>query len=71
MMRLGGTTLPFAHSPNNRGIPHDLVKHLKDVAKQAKFAAKFDAADLGYLSGLWHDLGKFNPAFQRYLKAQT
>ena len=57
--------MPFAHSPNNRGIPHDLVKHLKDVAKQAKeFAAKFGAADLGYLSGLWHDLGKFNPAFR-------
>jgi CRISPR-associated endonuclease/helicase Cas3 len=63
--------LPIAHSPNNSGIPHDLVKHLKDVAKQAKeFAAKFGAADLGYWIGLWHDLGKFNPDFQEYLKAQ-
>jgi hypothetical protein len=26
---------------------------------------------LGYQAGLWHDLEKFNPVFQDYLKAQT
>ena len=37
----------------------------------AEFAGKFGAADFGYWAGLWHDLGKFNPTFQDYLKAQT
>ena len=62
----------YAHSPNNDGRPHDLVEHLTCVAKMAaEFAGKFGAADFGYWAGLWHDLGKFSPAFQDYLKAQT
>lgn len=62
----------YAHSPNNDGHPHDLVEHLTCVAKMAaEFAGKLGAADFGYWAGLWHDLGKFNLAFQDYLKAQT
>jgi CRISPR-associated endonuclease/helicase Cas3 len=64
--------MPLAHSLNADGHPHALVEHLQKVAEGAReFAEKFGAADLAYWSGLWHDLGKFNPAFQEYLKAQT
>jgi CRISPR-associated endonuclease/helicase Cas3 len=47
---------------------HDLATHLHATAAQAKARAeKFGAGDLAYLAGLWHDLGKYNPAFQQYL----
>ncbi len=59
-----------AHSRNLLGERHDLVEHLRAVAKLAgKFGAAFAAEDPGYWLGLWHDLGKFHPAFQDYLAA--
>jgi CRISPR-associated endonuclease/helicase Cas3 len=62
----------FAHSENNRGQRHGLVDHLQSVANKARrFAEKFGAGDLGYWSGLWHDLGKFHPDFAAYLAAPT
>ena len=58
----------IAHSINAQGKRHDLVEHLKSVAELAAgFASKFEAKDLGYWAGLWHDLGKVNPDFQKYL----
>ncbi len=60
--------MAFAHSQNSRGKAHDLTTHLMDVAKlAAEFAAKFGGSELAYWAGLWHDLGKFHPAFQGYL----
>ena len=57
-----------AHSANENGAYHDLVDHLKAVAEMAGlFCAPFDSYDAGYYAGLWHDVGKFNPEFQRYL----
>ena len=57
-----------AHSANEDGICHGLVDHLTAVARIAgKFCTPFDSHDAGYYAGLWHDLGKFNPEFQRYL----
>lgn len=48
---------------------HGLKEHLSDVAQVARrLADKFGAGDLGYYAGLWHDLGKYNPAFQEYLQ---
>ncbi|PSR15772.1 CRISPR-associated helicase/endonuclease Cas3 [filamentous cyanobacterium CCP3] len=48
---------------------HGLKEHLSDVAQVARrLADKFGAADLGSYAGLWHDLGKYNPAFQDYLQ---
>lgn len=39
------------------------------VAEMARsFADAFGMGDLAYLVGLLHDLGKFNPEFQRYLR---
>lgn len=59
----------FAHSCNFQGDRHDLVTHLLAVADVAReFATAFEGRDLAYYAGLWHDVGKFNPAFQEYLR---
>ena len=58
---------PLAHSGG-----HSLAAHLHSVAAMAaEFSKPFDAANAtqrwAYLAGLWHDLGKYRPGFQRYL----
>lgn len=61
-------SIPVAHSPNAAGRWHDLREHLESVAAQAQqFSAKFGVGDWGLLAGLWHDLGKYHPDFQRML----
>ncbi len=58
----------IAHTKNSQGKRQDLVEHLQHVASMAaEFAAPFGASDLARLSGLLHDIGKFDPEFQRYL----
>jgi CRISPR-associated endonuclease/helicase Cas3 len=48
--------------------PHLLNNHLNDTANKAcKFASEFGNKDWGELAGYWHDLGKFHPAWQKYL----
>ena len=68
----------YAHSvegaPENEWEP--LEAHLRRVAEgdgasfpgAAGFAEAFDCREWGRLLGLWHDLGKYAPEFQRYLK---
>ncbi len=58
-----------AHTPGKGDDSwHELKAHLSKVANLAKgFANKFKAGELGYYAGLWHDLGKYNPEFQKYL----
>lgn len=57
-----------AHLSPDRA-PHTLEKHLVAVAKlAAENATSFKGADLARLLGLWHDLGKYNPAWQEYLR---
>jgi CRISPR-associated endonuclease/helicase Cas3 len=59
-----------AHTPppNAPDRWHDLKEHLTDVATgTAGFARKLGAEQLGHYAGLWHDLGKYNPEFQKYL----
>ncbi len=58
---------PLAHSGG-----HPLADHLRAVAAlAARFSASFDAAEPGrrwsYWAGLWHDLGKYRPGFQKYV----
>jgi len=59
-----------AHTPNERdGVWHSLTHHIDAVAQRAQeSASKFDAADFGYWAGVWHDIGKFHPEFQQYLR---
>lgn len=58
----------IAHSKNDVGDVHYLLDHLTAVAEStAEFAHFFNAEDLGYYTGLWHDIGKFHPDFQSYL----
>jgi hypothetical protein len=45
-----------------------LADHLRAVADMAAcFSQSFDSPRWAYLAGLWHDLGKYRPGFQRYL----
>lgn len=59
----------FAHTPGKTGEWHDLISHLERTAQGAsKNAAKFGSGEVARLAGLWHDVGKFNPGFQEYLR---
>ncbi|MFC5848866.1 CRISPR-associated helicase Cas3' [Deinococcus petrolearius] len=61
----------WAHTPSegSGGKPHDLRMHLLDTAERAqRYADAFGAGKLAYLLGIWHDLGKYNPEFQQYLR---
>lgn len=59
----------YAHTPSDGGPWHNLVEHLERTAKAAgENGAKFGAGAVARLAGLWHDIGKFNPEFQYYLR---
>jgi CRISPR-associated endonuclease/helicase Cas3 len=49
--------------------PHGLAEHLKGVAEVGSgFAERFGAREWAWIAGLWHDLGKYRPAFQSYIR---
>lgn len=54
----------------NWEVPHDLLEHLKRVASRAaEYAESFGNTDWARVAGLWHDLGKYKPSFQKYIRA--
>lgn len=56
--------------PSGAWIEHELGSHLDSVAKCAgEFAGSFSGSAWAYLAGLWHDLGKYQPAFQDYIRS--
>jgi len=63
----------YAHS--NEGDPsgwHPLDRHLKRVAElAAEFARPFGGEQWAWIAGLWHDIGKYSPDFQRKLKGEN
>ena len=57
---------------DGRWDTHLLEEHLYAVADLAeKFAQSFDSEDWAYLAGLWHDLGKYRPAFQDHIRKSS
>lgn len=60
----------YAHTPNDSGRWQPLVEHLEGVATlTSEFCTAIGARDAAYWLGLWHDVGKFSPGFQAYLRA--
>lgn len=60
----------FAHA--RTGVPrsgwHPLDAHLRGTASLAsRFAECWGAGAIAFLAGLWHDLGKYAPDWQRFL----
>ena len=73
--RRSATSVPLAHVQETGGEQfrlHRLDEHLRSVERRAgDFADKFGARDFGRLAGRWHDLGKFQPAFQTYIRRDS
>ena len=64
----------YAHSPADGADDrwHRLEDHLQATARRAaEFAEAFDSADWGRLAGLWHDLGKYQEAFQERVRGAS
>ncbi|MFM7506354.1 MAG: CRISPR-associated endonuclease Cas3'', partial [Rubrivivax sp.] len=57
---------PIAHGPD-----HGLTDHLQAVAAIARRQAPARSASWAEVAGLWHDLGKFRPGFQRYVRTDA
>lgn len=56
-------------TPDGKAVEQPLMDHLIGVAERAEtFCRPFGAADVGYLVGLWHDLGKYAPEWQRFIR---
>lgn len=64
--------LPVAHlreNPDGTWDKHDLNEHLVRVAEKAsEFAEEFGNGDWAKVAGLLHDLGKYNPEWQEYIR---
>ncbi len=58
----------IAHTKNPQGKRQNLEEHLRNVADSAgQYCALFGGATFAHYSGLLHDIGKYDPAFQQYL----
>ena len=63
---------PIAHAAQDRSghwrVPHDLADHLREVGVLAERFARRYGADCAGLAGRWHDLSKYRPRFQHYIR---
>lgn len=69
--RLRGDSLVAHSKADANGVMefHALSDHLASVASLASDRARmFGTEDWAFLAGLWHDLGKFRPGFQTYVR---
>ena len=59
----------IAHSINEEGNEHDLKDHLCEVALiMEEFVSDLTFKNIFRFTGLTHDFGKYQPAFQKYLR---
>lgn len=59
----------LAHTSPAGEPHHKLQEHLTGVARVAgSFARHLHSQKWAHLAGLWHDLGKYRPGFQRYIR---
>jgi CRISPR-associated endonuclease/helicase Cas3 len=74
-MNVSMRTSFFAHvkqNANGAWVVHPLNDHLRETAQRAgEFAETFGNHDWAELLGYWHDLGKFQPAWQKYLRRES
>ncbi|MBA3033890.1 MAG: CRISPR-associated helicase Cas3' [Gammaproteobacteria bacterium] len=64
----------IAHVRNDKDgwVLHPLDEHLREVARRAGLcAAQLRAGDWATVAGLWHDLGKYAPAFQSMIQRES
>lgn len=53
----------------NEFLIQSLEDHTQGTSTLAEqFANSFNAGEWGRICGLFHDLGKYNPGFQKYLR---
>lgn len=62
------TALAHIRFDASEQVDHPLAEHLQAVAALAAEFAEHCGADWARLAGLWHDLGKYQPRFQRYIR---
>ncbi len=64
--------VPIAHAAQgddgNWREPHALSEHLHEVGELAADFAQHFGKDWARLAGRWHDLGKYRPRFQKYIR---
>lgn len=64
--------IPIAHAAQgedgNWREPHALAEHLHEVGELAADFAQSFGSDWARLAGRWHDLGKYRPRFQKYIR---
>ena len=69
---LNNSSQMLAHvkqNENGEWVIHALSEHLMEVARISGEFAKDIGTDWAYVTGLWHDLGKYRPAFQKYISS--
>lgn len=67
-MGIDDTLAHVRQDDNGNWLKHPLDEHLHEVSNlAAKYAMPFGGNDWASLAGLWHDLGKYRQAFQRYI----
>ncbi len=68
MTSLNSAIAHVIQNANGQYRTHDLNEHLRKVSELASEFAQTIGSDWANLAGRWHDLGKYRPAFQAYIR---